>query len=82
MLLLSGEMCCFLHFMQWRLGLDFFGVMWGNVIGPLRSRGLGLLFRFSYLILVLLYFLCLFWLCINFGIGGAFVSFIRALAFP
>ncbi|WP_206753077.1 hypothetical protein, partial [Paraburkholderia madseniana] len=57
MLLLSGEMCCFLHFMQWRLGLDFFGVMWRNVIGPCGAWGLGWFFCFSYLILILIFYI-------------------------
>jgi hypothetical protein len=44
--------------------------------------GLGSFFRFSYLILVLLYFLCLFRLFINFDIGALIVSILMALAFP
>ena len=61
MLLLSGKMCCFLHFMQWCFGLDFFGIMWRNVIGALRGLGFGGFFRFSCLILVLVFLYCL-WL--------------------
>ncbi|MBB4519421.1 hypothetical protein [Paraburkholderia fungorum] len=54
-LLLSGEMCCFLHFMQSSFWLGFFGVTWRNVIGPCGAWGLGWVFSFSIYFVFMVY---------------------------
>ena len=68
-LLLSGEMCCFLHFMQGSFWLGFFGVAWRNVIGPCGAWGLGWVFRFLFILFLWFIWLVFVFLCINLGRG-------------
>ena len=72
----------FFAFHAMGFGVGFFWRYVGKCEWALRGMGLGSFFRFSYLILVLLYFLCLFRLFINFDIGALIVSILMALAFP